>query len=320
MSHGPQLIVHVALESGELKTGGEALLDLPGNKWIDVVAPSHDLMSRLQERFGLHRLAVEDCFHLDQRAKLEDYPKHLFVVLHALTHADGDVCEVQLNEVHSFLGSDWYISVHDRPLEVIEIARKRMLEAPAETLGRGADFALYLVADAIVDSGFPLLDQLTDEVENLEELIFEGPDPNQLRRIFQLKRTLVTLRRVLSPQRDLVGQLARAGIPHVRERTALYFRDVFDHLIRVYEQIEAARDLVSSAAEGYLSMVANRTNEVTKKLTIFAALFLPLSFIVGFFGQNFQSLSDPRFFGPMIVLLLLVPVVQYAWFRAKRWW
>jgi magnesium transporter len=140
-----------------------------------------------------------------------------------------------------------------------------------------------------------------------------------LQETFELKRALVLVRRVLSPQRDIVGLLSRRGVPQVQEKTALYFRDVYDHLVRIYEQLEAARDLVGNVVEAYLSQVANRTNEVTKQLTIFASIFLPLSFIVGFFGQNFDILSNQYDFAFMLGAIVLIPIVMVAWFRHKEW-
>lgn len=306
------------LKDGAIVHGGEELLDQPGLKWVDVEHPTEELLERLKARFGLHRLAVEDCLHLDQRPKLEEYPGHQFIVLQAFTNGE-DVCEPTLHEHHFFLGPDWLISVHERPFSGLEAVRQRVQAEPQGTLGRGVDFLLYLLADALVDQHFPLMDRFNDELEDLEAAIFEHVQPAHLQRIFALKRTLVLLRRVLSPQRDVVGILARRGIPNVQERTALYFRDVYDHLVRLYEQIDAGRDLVGNAMDGYLSMTANRTNDITKQLTIFATLFLPLSFITGFFGQNFDVLSHRGFFVLMLALVLGLPVGLIFWFKHKQW-
>ena len=174
------------------------------------------------------------------------------------------------------------------------------MDEPRATLERGVDFLLYLLADALVDRNFPILDRFNDELEDLESAIFENVKPEHLQRIFEMKRALVTLRRVLSPQRDVLGLLAQRGIPNVGERTTLYFRDIYDHLVRLYEQIDSGRDLLGNVMDGYLSMVANRTNDITKQLTIFATIFLPLSFITGFFGQNFEHLNGPGFFWLML--------------------
>lgn len=305
-------------EDGKAVSGGEELFDRPGPKWIDVLEPDAEVMGRLAERFQLHRLAVEDCLHLDQRPKLEEYPYHQFIVLQGFT-CGKEVTELTLHEQHFFLAEDWLISVHQLRLPSHDAVLRRVKDDPAATLGRGVDVILYLLADALVDAQFPIMDDFSDELEDLEDAIFAQPDPEHLQRIFQLKRSLVTLRRVLSPQRDVVGMLSRRGIPQIHEKTTLYFRDVYDHLVRLYEQIDASRDVVGNVMEGYLSMVANRTNDISKQLTIFATLFLPLSFIVGFFGQNFEELSGKGWYYAMWTTMVGFPLGLIGWFKYKKW-
>ncbi|MDQ3264190.1 MAG: magnesium/cobalt transporter CorA [Myxococcota bacterium] len=307
------------LGEGGLQTGGAELLGAAGLKWIDILNPTAEELAPVAVQFGLHPLEVEDCLHLDQRPKLEEYPGHLFLVLHGFQVANGDLDSLELVELHTFLGPDWLISVHQHACTPVDAAARRLSADPEHTLGRGVDFALYVLADALVDSNFPILDLLSDEVEDLQDKVFEFPRPAQLQRIFALKRSLVMVRRVLSPQRDVVALFARRGMPQVQERTALYFRDVYDHLVRLYEQIDSARDLLSGATEGYLSSVANRTNDITKQLTIFSTIFLPLSFITGFFGQNFELLSARGFFWAMVTLVGVFPVALVFWFRHKGW-
>lgn len=305
-------------EDGKAVSGGEELLDRSGPKWIDVLEPTAELMGRLAERFQLHRLAVEDCLHLDQRPKLEEYPHHQFIVLQGFS-CGTEVTELTLHEQHFFLSQDWLISVHALKLPSHDAVVRRVKEDPAGTLGRGVDVILYLLTDALVDAQFPILDDFSDELDDLEDAIFAEPSPEQLQRIFQLKRALVTLRRVLSPQRDVVGMLSRRGIPQIQEKTTLYFRDVYDHLVRLYEQIDSSRDVVGNVMDGYLSMVANRTNDISKQLTIFATLFLPLSFIVGFFGQNFDQLTGRGWYAAMWATMVGFPVGLVAWFKYKKW-
>ncbi len=301
-------------------TGGEELLESPGAKWIDVEHPDEALLNKLGERFGLHRLAIEDCLHLDQRPKLEDYPGHQFLVMQGFCKTGGhDLLHVQLHEMHTFLGPDWLITVHDKAHPAVPKALERVMSQPADSIGRGVDFVAYLVLDAMVDENFPLLDEFNDELEELETAIFEGPTRQHLKRMFALKRGLVQVRRVLSPQRDVVGLLSKRGTPHISERTTLYFRDVYDHLVRLYEQIDACRDLLGNAMDGYLSVQANRTGEVSKQLTIIATIFLPLSFVVGFFGQNFAVLTGEAFFRVMLASMVVIPVAMVAWFVHKKW-
>ncbi|MBN9686294.1 MULTISPECIES: magnesium transporter CorA family protein [unclassified Corallococcus] len=305
-------------EDGRVVSGGEELLDRPGPKWIDVLEPDAEVMGRLAERFQLHRLAVEDCLHLDQRPKLEEYPHHQFIVMQGFS-CGSDVTELTLHEQHYFLAQDWLISVHALRLPGHDAILRRVKDDPAGTLGRGVDVILYLLADALVDAQFPIMDDFGDRLDDLEDAIFADPDPEHLQRIFQLKRALVTLRRVLSPQRDVVGMLSRRGIPQIQEKTTLYFRDVYDHLVRLYEQIDASRDVVGNVMDGYLSMVAQRTNDISKQLTIFATLFLPLSFIVGFFGQNFEQLTGGGWYTAMWVTMVGFPLGLVGWFKYKKW-
>ncbi|RKH03305.1 magnesium transporter [Corallococcus praedator] len=306
-------------EDGKAILGGEELLDRPGPKWIDVLEPDAEVMGRLAERFQLHRLAVEDCLHLDQRPKLEEYPHHQFIVLQGFSCNGKDVTELTLHEQHYFLANDWLISVHQLRLPGHDAILRRVRDDPAGTLGRGVDVILYLLADSLVDAQFPIMDDFGDALDDLEDAIFAEPDPEHLQRIFQLKRALVTLRRVLSPQRDVVGMLSRRGIPQIQEKTTLYFRDVYDHLVRLYEQIDSGRDVVGNVMDGYLSMVANRTNDISKQLTIFATLFLPLSFIVGFFGQNFDELSGKGWYYAMWATMVGFPLGLVGWFKYKKW-
>ncbi|QSQ26963.1 magnesium/cobalt transporter CorA [Pyxidicoccus parkwayensis] len=307
------------LKDGHVVCGGEELLSHEGRKWIDVQQPTEEVMARLAEQFGLHKLAVEDCLHLDQRPKLEEYPNHLFIVLQGFTVASKDVCDVTLHEHHFFLAQDWLISVHELHFPGFDTVLKRVKDDPKATMGRGMDFILYMLADGLVDAQFPILDSFSDELEDLEVEIFERVDKSHLQRIFEMKRMLVTVRRVLSPQRDVVGLLSRRGIPHIHEKTTLYFRDVYDHLVRLYEQIDAGRDIVGNVMDGYLSMVANKTNDITKQLTIFATLFLPLSFIVGFFGQNFEQLNSRGYYYAMWATLIGFPVALVLWFKHNQW-
>ncbi|MBX5484208.1 MAG: magnesium/cobalt transporter CorA [Myxococcaceae bacterium] len=315
-----QITVTVLDDSGQaLVEGGEELAGRPGLKWIDVTGPDEPTLRRLQERFGLHRLAVEDCLHLDQRPKFEEYPNHQFLVMQAFAAAGSNICDLTLHEMHTFIGEDFVISVHEQALPAIDEARRRFWQDPAQTFARGRDFVVYALVDALVDMNFPLLDAIDDAIEALEEKIFEDVDPEQFARAFEIKRTIVTLRRVLSPQRDVIALLTRPGMAFVGERSALYFRDVYDHLIRLNEQIDSARDLIANARDAWLSAMANRTNDITKQLTIFATIFLPLTFITGFFGQNFVELQKPGYFWLMLVLCFVLPLGLIVWFRYRKW-
>jgi magnesium transporter len=316
---GPKVTVALRGADGRVQWGGEELLASPGTKWIDIEAPDKHVLNSLSHRYHLHWLAIEDCLHLDQRPKVEEYPDHQFIVLQGFTSDPEEPQELTLHEIHFFLGADWLITVHERDNPALAAVRGQLTENGTVPFSLGADFFFYLVADALIDLNFPVLDGINELIDELESDIFEGPTQGQLQRAFQLKRSLVFMRRVLSPQRDVVGLLARRGLLHIQDKTTLYFRDVYDHLVRLHERMDTARDLVGNAMEAYLSVMANKTNDITKQLTIFATIFLPLSFISGFFGQNFPVLGKEAFFWVMLALTLSIPLGLLAWFRKRGW-
>jgi magnesium transporter len=289
-------------------------------RWIDLAEQDAAELRLLGERFAFHPLALEDCDHFDQRPKLEEYGDYLFVVVHAFACPRGDPGEVDPLEMHAFLGPNYLVTVHAAQIPALDAVWKRIEGDP--NLGqKGADFVLYLVADAVVDANFPIIDLLSDHLDQIEDSVLEGPKSEDLTKMFELKRTLVLMRKVLSPERDLFAVLTKRGDPRVSEKTALYFRDVYDRLVRIQESIDTSRDLLSNALDAYLSMASNRTNEIMKRLTLLSAVFLPLTFITGFFGQNFEHLpfqSDALMY-VMLATCALIPTGMVLWFRRSGW-
>ena len=325
-------------------------------RWVDLRGEERGL-ERLRSEFAFHPLAIEDCRTFDQRPKLEEYRDHMFLVTQSFASgvvdagadAGGEAppssrrspsdaargertssidfshAGLQLFELHAFLGKNYLVTVHASEIAALEQVWARVTEDPG-LLERGVDFVYYLIASRLVEANFPLLDAITDELEQIEDRVLSAPVRTDLTRIFELKRRLVLMRKVLSPQRDTMVMLTRRGEPRVSERTSHYFRDVHDQLVRLNESIEANRDLLANALDAYLSAVSNRTNEIMKSLTLLSAVFLPLAFIVGFFGQNFDALpglphwTESR--GLMIFMLALcaaTPVIMFVWFRVRRW-
>lgn len=311
----------------ELSEGPERVAPPPSDtlRWIDLRGQEAQQLELLRSRFDFHPLAIEDCSHQDQRPKMEEYATHVFLVTQGFSCGRDIVDNLELEELHAFLGERYLVTVHLSGIVALEEVWSRLAIDPA-LLGRGVDFAYYLVLDGIVDDTFPILDRVADELDDLEDSVLASPQPEQLQRIFALKRQLVLMRKVLSPQRDVQGLLSKRGDPRISEKTALYLRDVYDHLIRINESIEANRDLLGNALDAYLSAVGQRTNEIMKYLTVMSAVFLPLSFVVGFYGQNFEDLpffpdwvrSDALMWS-MIVVCLSLPAGMVAWFKHKRW-
>ncbi len=284
--------------------------------WLDLTAPSSDQVEALGEVFSFHPLALEDMIKRGQRPKLEDFDDCMFLVYYGAAEAEG--AGIELEEVHAFLSGSYLVTSHARPCAVLEEARQRFdAQVPSSE-----QFVIYRVLDGLTDSFFPILERLDDRMERLDGEIFERPDPSQLEEITSLRRDLVALRRVVTPQRDLLAR----GVDDILELPGLeadsrnYFRDVYDHAIRISEQIDSYRDLLAGSRDAYLSVVSNRLNQITKQLTVVATIFLPLSFVVGFFGQNFKWLvvhidSAEAFLVLGIGSLVLSVIGLLAWFR-----
>jgi magnesium transporter len=284
--------------------------------WLDLADPSEEDVRTLGEVFSFHPLALEDTLKRGQRPKLDDFGEYMFLVYYGAEIEDGG--EVKLVEVHAFLSGGYLVTVHTGSCGALDEARER-LDAQSP---RSEQFVIYRVLDGLTDTFFPVLDKVDERIESLEDEVFERATPDQLEEISALRRQLVELRRIVTPQRDLLAR----GIDDILEIPGLevdsrnYFRDVYDHSIRISDQIDAYRDLLAGTRDAYLSVVSNRLNQITKQLTVVATIFLPLSFIVGFFGQNFKWLvvniqSTGAFFAYGIGGLVLSVLVLLVWFR-----
>ncbi len=294
-------------------------------RWIDVSDQDEAQLEILREQFHFHPLPIEDCLHFDQRPKVEEYTSYLFVVTQGFACQEEQIQDLAIKELHAFIAGNYLVTVHTDEIEALEIVWRRAAGDP-ELVRRGVDFLYYLIADRMVDDNFPILDKITEELELLEDAVLYNPARKDLTRIFELKHHLVTMRKVLSPQRDVLATLSKRSDPHISERTVLYYRDIYDHLLRINESIEANRDLLGNALEAYLSSVSQRTNEIMKYLTIMSAVFLPLAFVVGFFGQNFDNLGSFKqwihsdtLMWVMLFLCLAIPISMIQWFRHKQW-
>lgn len=250
--------------------------------WLDLQAPTLTDLDLLRDPFGFHPLAIEDSEKFGQRPKVEDYENFVFLVAYGFSpDEDG------LVEVHCFYSEHYLVTVRRDDSPTLDELRARY-ERDRSLFPKGPRL-LYEVLDRLVDSFFPVLEQLDDRLEVIEEHMFASPKPEYLEDIFHMKRRLVHLRRVVAPQRDVLARLTGAGseLPGLTVEDERYFRDVYDHLVRLTEAIDGNRELMNAAIDAYLSTASNRLNVTTKQLTVIATIFLPLSFVTGFFGQNF---------------------------------
>ncbi len=284
--------------------------------WLDVAAPSEQQISTLAARFGWHELAVEDLIHYPQRPKLDRYGDYMLIVFYgAGRRGDG---APKLVEVHLMVSGSYIITIRQTECSELDDLRRRFAAKP----DAGEQYIVYSVLDTLTDTFFPVLSAVDDEIDELEEAIVAGPSDEQLQRLFGLRRRLVTLRRVVTPQRDLAARTMDEirELPGLDPDTRDYYRDVYDHLIRISDLIDSYRDLLSGAMDVYLSTVSNRLNVIMKRLTIVATVFLPITALTGFFGQNFGFLV--RHIAPLWAFLVygvggiaLCTVVLMVWFR-----
>lgn len=307
-------------QSGESRWLEAALPGPPAGEdllWIDIEDPTPEVLDALRAPFGLHPLAIEDCLTFDQRAKIEEYPAHAFIVVHELTFENVEFIE---HEVHAFLGKQFLITVHARPCRRIDNVFQHVLGDPS-LHARGVGFVYYLLADSIACHNAVALDLLAEKIDDVEDRVFNQSNGEALPLVFDLKRALGVARRTLSPQRDLFSTLARLPTQLVSERTSFYFRDVYDKIARSAETIDASRDLLTSVLDAHFSLVSQRTNEIVKRLTVLSAIFLPLTFVTGFFGQNFQALPfDSRaLMWVAFAICAVLPLGMLLWFRRRDW-
>lgn len=323
-------IKSVVLKGGEVKGGVEHidevsdLIQEHGTLvWLDVVDPTPDDLAVVQREFSLSPLAIEDAVTPHERPKIDSYPKYWFAVLQAATYSND---EVVVHEMAVFAGEHFVLTIRrDPPYDMQEIESR--LRAHPEKCSESAGFLLYTILDVVVDGYLPVADQFLESVEAIEDALFvDNPyeKSSVLPKIFQRKREAHTFRRAVLPMRDMLNQIIREDVNLFPADDMPYFRDVYDHVIRVIDEMDTSRDLVSSALEIHLSVTANRQNEVAKQLTVIATIFLPLSFLTGFFGQNFSWLvgsigGEGTFFILGLGTEAIAVVALLIFFRVRGW-
>jgi magnesium transporter len=314
----------IQLESGVIAESGrrdaeKLVAQKRGLLWIDLIAPSEAELARLQRTFEFHPLSIEDSSHFRQRAKVVQYDGYLFITLYSHRY-DLNSHQIVAEELHVFLGSNYLVTVHQTPLPALSQARERY-EQEVEPFKKGPDFFLYLIGDELVDSYFPLLDEVESKINELEHDIETDPKPAAMHSIFGLKQELIHLRKTTGPQREVFNSLATRHYDLIDKRVTLYFQDVYDHIVRIYEMIETHRDLLGNALDAYYSSTSSRLNEVMKRLTLIATIFMPLSVIAGLGGVNFRHMpfDSPLAFGILLVSMVVVPLGMWIWFKSRKW-
>ena len=311
----------------QLEEVERCLQNQAGLLWVSLEHPSvEEIQTVLRDTFHFHHLAIEDCLSVNyQPPKVDDFGDYIFIIVHALRpECSLDRIDVELDtiELNCFLGQHYLVTVHRAPyLPAVQITQER-LKQNHRFLQRGPDFLCHAILDHLVDEYLPLLDTMDNEIDRIEDEIFVQPKPSILQRILVFKHNMLMLRRVVSPQREVMNRLSRDDLVQIAPQNRIYYRDIYDHLVRLHDLSEATRDVIAGSLETYLSVASNRLNEVMKTLTIISVIFLPLSFLASLYGMNFDYiplLHSPLGFAIICGICLVIAGGMLWMFKVRGW-
>jgi magnesium transporter len=300
--------------------------DRRGLLWVDFISETPERAEPILRSFNFHPLAIDDALQETHTPKIDDWGDYLYIVLNMMSykHIDG-VFESEIDELDIFLGRNFVVTHHDQLLPSIEDTWSAC-QRDQRHVQEGPDHLLYRIVDALVMSYMPLVEEIDRQIDEIEDQVFDGPRRATLEQIFGLKRILLSMRRILLPQREVLNKLARDDYRVIDPKDRVFFRDIYDHLVRLHDLNENLRDLVSGALDTYLSVVNNRMNEVMKILAVITTLFMPITFVTGFFGMNFfepignlTGWTSRQVFEITLGIMLAVPIVMYIWMRRRTW-
>src|SRR3990172_6892548 len=272
--------------------------------WVDVSGPQKPDLERLKQAFPLHQLTLEDVSKTGNRVKLEHFDEYAYIILYGIRQGKKEPETFQLNFI---LGKGFLITVHSEAIESFESLKKDRKKMKS-MLSKGPDLLMHHLIDMEIDSYFPMLESIEDQIDSLEEEVYESTDHKPLGRLFRLKRQLLTIRRKAGPQKDVMMILSHNSSPFISERATAYYRDVYDHIIRINESIDDYREILSNTLEVHLSMVSNRMNEVMKALTVVATIMLPLTLVTSIYGMNLNIPESHFDFTYYIVLSVMFAI------------
>jgi magnesium transporter len=300
-----------------------------GVLWLNVDGLGQvSILEQLGEHFHLHALSLEDVLNVPQRPKLEDYEGYQFLIMRMAIFQEAQELSGTTEQVSLFLGPDFVLTVQEQIGDVFEPVRQRLRQGRVRIRSAGADYLAYALLDAAIDGFFPVLEELSERLAALEEEVLSAPTRDTLEQIYTIRRALTNLRRAIWPAREAINVFARTDSALVTDHTRLFLRDCYDHVLQVLDVLESYRELASGLMDTYLSSQSNRMNEVMKVLTIIATIFIPLTFIAGIYGMNFNPETSPWnmpelnwYWGyPFSLLVMgLLAVLLVLFFRRRGW-
>ena len=302
------------------------LRDRRGLLWVDFTAEPAESALPVLKIFNFHPLAIDDALLETHVPKIDDWSDYHYIVLNYMHLVSAnDPWDTEIDELDIFLGGNYVVTHHDNPVASIDETWDTCQRDPRYSQD-GADHLLYKIIDAVVTNYMPIIEKIDEEIDWIKDQVFDRPSSQTLARLFTLKRVLLAMRRILLPQREVLNKMARDDYQVIDHKDRIFFRDIYDHLVRLHDVNESLRDLVGGALDTYLSVINNRMNEVMKTLTIITTLFMPLTFVTGFFGMNFfaanppqENWTQPAFFYGTLGLMLLTSVFMFFWMRRRTW-
>ncbi len=312
------------IEEHDAKSAEEcfAFRDKPTVTWINIDGIHQvDLIEKLGQHFKLHPLILEDILNTGQRPKLDDYGDYLFLVLKMLTY-DEPRAAVHTEQLSIILGTNYVISLQETEGDIFDPIRERIRSGKGRIRKMGADYLAYALVDSIVDHYFVILEKVGEQLEVLEEELVTNPRSETLTAVHRLKREMILLRKSVWPLRELISSLERGESELIRKTTHVFLRDVYDHTIQVIDTIESYRDMLSGMLDLYLSTISNKMNAVMKVLTIIATIFIPLTFIAGIYGMNFEFMPELHWrwgYPVLLAVMLGIGIAMLYYFRKKKW-
>lgn len=294
----------------------------PTVTWINIDGIHQlEVIEEIGKHFDLHPLVLEDIMNTEQRPKMEDYGEYIYIVLRMILY-DEEKEEIIQEQVSLVLGSNYVLSFQERQGDVFNSIRERIRENKGRIRKMGADYLAYVLMDAIVDHYFVILEKLGEMIENIEEKVVTEPEPETLQEIHKLKREMIFLRKSVWPMRELLSGLERSESSLIKKTTAVFLRDAYDHTIQIIDTVETFRDMLSGMHDTFLSSISNRMNEVMKVLTIIATIFIPLTFIAGIYGMNFEFMPELKLrwaYFMVWAVFVVIAVSMVILFKRKKW-
>jgi magnesium transporter len=294
--------------------------------WVDFISEPPSVCQPILEEFGFHPLAIDDVLQETHVPRLDDWGEYLYIVFNYMDMGlNGGDWETEVDELDIFLGRNYIVTHHDHQISAVDETWV-VCDRDERNVQEGADHILYRIADHLMANYMPTVEKIDDAIDHLESQIFHRPSSSTLEKLLEIKRVLVAMRRIIIPQREVLNKLARDDYPVIDRKDRVFFRDIYDHLVRLHDLNESLRDLVGSVLDTYLSVTNNRMNEVMKTLTVITTIFMPLTFVTGFFGMNFfepprdlTAWTGDLIFYITIAIMVFLPIGMYIWMRRHTW-